>query len=255
MLCATGKPSISAVISAGAFGQLQTFSSGSWIEIYGSNFASDTWQWQGADFNGASAPTSLAGVTATINGKPAYVYFFNAGQVDVLAPADTTTGPMPIVVTSCKTGSDPFTAQKAALAPGLLAPPGFLVNGKQYLVAQFNSDSTFVGNPSVVPGTSRPAKPGDLLVIYGIGFGEADDASGAIVPGTEATDTNTLKNPFSISFGTTPAPVIYDGLAPGFVGLYQFDVTVPQVADGDAQINASLNGVALQQQLFLTVHH
>lgn len=256
VLCSNLKPVIRSVVSASAFGDLPTFTSGSWIEIYGSNFSSDTWQWQGTDFNGVNAPTSLAGITASINGIPAYVWYLRAdgGQINVLAPADPALTSVPVVVKSCTQASDPFMAQKAALVPGLLAPPGFLVNGKQYLVAQFQ-DQTFVGDPSVVPGTSRPAKPGDLLVVYGVGFGEADDASGPIAPGTIATDANTLKNPLTIAFGTTPAPFVYDGLAPGYVGLYQFDITVPNVPDGDTPINVTLNGVPIQQQLYLTIHH
>src|SRR5579863_952726 len=254
VLCSGAKPAINAVVSLSAFGDLPTFASGSWLEVYGSNFASNTWQWQGTDFNGASAPTTLAGVTASINGIPAYVYYLSSGQIDILAPADPTLGSVPVVVNSCTQASDPFTAQKAALVPGLVAPANFLANGKQYLVAQFISDGTFVGNPSVVPGTSRPAKPGDMLVIYGVGFGEADDASGPIAPGTVA-DVSSLKNPLTIEFGTTPAPMVYDGLAPGNVGLYQFDITVPNVPDGDTPINVTLNGVPLQQQLYLAVHH
>jgi uncharacterized protein (TIGR03437 family) len=48
----------------------------------------------------------------------------------------------------------------------------------------------------------------------------------------------------------------YDGLAPGYLGLYQFNITVPQnVPDGDIPINVTLNGVPLQQHLYLAVHH
>jgi uncharacterized protein (TIGR03437 family) len=255
VLCSGSPPVVNSVVSLSAFGERPAFTSGSWLEVYGSNFtaANTSWQWQGTDFSGVNAPTSLAGITASINGIPAYVYYLSAGQIDVLAPADTALASVPVVVSSCTQASAPFTAQRIALAPGLLAPPGFLVNGKQYLAAQFNQDLTFVGNPSVVPGTTRPAKPGDLIVVYGIGFGEADDASGPIAPGTEATDTSTLKNPLTVAFGTTQASLVYAGLAPGNVGLYQFDITVPQVPDGDTPINVTLNGVPLPQQLYLPV--
>ena len=45
----------------------------------------------------------------------------------------------------------------------------------------------------------------------------------------------------------------YAGLAPNAVGLYQFNITVPQVANGDSQINVSVGGVPVQQTLYLTV--
>jgi uncharacterized protein (TIGR03437 family) len=255
VLCPTAAPAISGVVSASAFGALPNFASGSWIEIYGSNFASGTWGWQGADFNGANAPTTLAGINVSVNGQPAYLDFVSSGQVNVQAPADTTTGPVKISVSSCGSGSSPITVQKAALAPGLLAPPGFLVNGKQYLVALF-TDGTYAGDPSIVPGTSRPAKPGDTLYLYGIGFGNVTASDGSsIPPGVVVGKSNSLVNPVSIDFGSTPATVAYDGLAGNFVGLYLIILTVPSVANGDVPINVTQNGKALAQTLYLTVHN
>jgi len=121
-------------------------------------------------------------------------------------------------------------------------------------VAQFQ-DGTYVGDPKVVPGTTRPAKPGELLTIYGIGFGDVTtDSGGSVAPGVVVTETNSLVNPLQFSFGSTAAKVQYAGLAPGNIGLYQFNVTVPSVADGDAAINVKQNGGAVVQSLFLAVH-
>ncbi len=256
VLCTTAAPVVNAVISAGAYGALPTFASGSWVEIYGSNFVSDTWQWTGIDFNGANAPTTLAGVTVSIDGKPAYVWFLSSGQVNALAPADAANGPVRVTLTNCSNTSAAFTAQKTALAPGLLAPPGFLVNGKQYLVALF-TDGTYVGSANSIPGVnSRPAKPGDLLVFYGIGFGDVTASNGSSIPlGTVAASQNGLVNPVTIDFGSAPANIAYAGLSPGYVGLYQFNVTVPNVANGDVPINVTQGGKALEQTLYLTIHN
>lgn len=257
VLCSSTTPVISNVISAGSYGALADFASGSWIEIYGSNIASDTWQWGGIDFNGANAPTTLAGVSVSINDKPAYVYYFNTGQIDVQAPADTSTGPAKITVSSCGNTSVPFTLQKDATAPGLLAPRGFFINGKQYLVAIFQ-DGAYAGNANLIPGLNmRPAKPGDVITFYGIGFGDAKkNADGSsISPGVVVTDLNTLANPLEVRFGSADATISYQGLAGGFVGLYQFNVAVPDVPDGDVPITVTLNGTALPQKTYLTVQH
>ena len=68
-------PAISSggVLSATAFGGFTSVSPGSWIEIYGSNLATNTRSWAGADFNGVNAPTSLDGTTVTIGGKSAFI--------------------------------------------------------------------------------------------------------------------------------------------------------------------------------------
>jgi uncharacterized protein (TIGR03437 family) len=100
---------------------------------------------------------------------------------------------------------------------------------------------------------SRPAKPGDLIIAYGIGFG---DVTPFILPGVIVGQSNTLTNPVTISFGTTPATLSYSGLAGNFVGLYEFCITVPDgLANGDYQINVLQNGANVPQTMYLSVHN
>ena len=54
-------------------------------------------------------------------------------------------------------------------------------------------------------------------------------------------------------FGQTPATLVYSGLAPNFVGLYQFNVTVPNVGAGDMPLNIDIGGVTLNQNCYITV--
>jgi uncharacterized protein (TIGR03437 family) len=209
-------------------------------------------QWACPDFNGANAPTKLDNTSVTINGLPGFVFFSSEGQVNVQAPGnDTFTGATPIVVTNCTKSSQPFNRQKTATAPGLLAPDSFIIGGKQFLVAQF-SDGAYVLNTNAIPGlNSRPAKPGDGITVYGIGFGNTTPPN---PPGIIVSALNSISAPVTLSFGSTPATLTYKGLAPGFVGLYQFNITVPNVADGDHAIAVTLDGTPLQQQpFFLTV--
>jgi uncharacterized protein (TIGR03437 family) len=77
----------------------------------------------------------------------------------------------------------------------------------------------------------------------------------ATFPGVIEEQNNTLANPVTISFGSTIANVSFQGLAGGFVGLYEFYITVPAgLASGDYPINVTQNGVALPQTLYLTVN-
>lgn len=244
-------PTITSVISATDFGARSSFASGSWLEIKGTGLASTARTWGGSDFNGSNAPTSLDGTSATINGKAAFMYYISPTQINVQAPADPATGTaIPIVVTS-SAGMASSSGTKTALAPGMLAPASFNVNGKQYLVAQF-SDGVYVGNTGLISGVaSRPAKPGDTITIYGVGFG---DVIPAIGPGVIVSAQNTLANPVSVQFGSANATLTYQGLSPNFVGLYQFNVVVPTLPDGDYEINVSQGSVALPQTFYLTVH-
>ena len=252
--CMQTKPVITSAVSASDFGGFPSFAAGSWLEIKGTNFIADPSKsrtWQAADFKDPFvAPTNLDGVTASVNGKAAFVYYISPGQVNVQAPADASTGNAQITVSNCAGASSPITLPKAATAPGFLAPAKFRVNGNPYLVAQFFDDA-FVGTPGLIAGYQfRPAKPGDVLRVYGVGFGEVTPA---YQPGAVVNKLNDLVVRPVIRMGGIDAAISYAGLAPGYVGLYQFNFTVPDVASGDVPVTGSLNGVALPQQLYLTV--
>jgi uncharacterized protein (TIGR03437 family) len=261
VICTTGKPAISSINSAGDFGGFSNFASGSWLEIKGSNLADSTRQclgtdhfgcWEGPDFQGTTAPVSFDGAAVMVNGKPAAVSFVSPGQINIQAPEDPATGFVDIVVKNCSTPSDPFRMNKQATAPGLLAPAAFKAGGKQYVVAQL-PNLTFIGNPGSIPGvTLVPAKPGDQLTIYGVGFGDVDPPN---PPGAVTGALNTLVNPVTFALGSTTAAVNYQGLSPGYVGLYQFNIVVPEVPDGDQPLNVSQNGTPLPQSLYLPVKH
>jgi uncharacterized protein (TIGR03437 family) len=73
---------------------------------------------------------------------------------------------------------------------------------------------------------SRPAHAGEYVSLYCTGLGS--------VTNTPYESYPALSDPFSITdftptvtIGGAPATVVFSGLAPGFVGLYQVNVQVP----------------------------
>jgi uncharacterized protein (TIGR03437 family) len=247
----TAPPTITTVQSAGAFNPNAGLASGTWLEIYGSNFSCTTRGWAGSDFQGSNAPTSLDKVGVTIDGIPAYVDYVSPGQVNVQAPDDSHTGAgIQVVLTNSAGPSNGVSMQENSIAPAVLAPPSFIVNGKQWVVAQF-PDQTFVGPVGLIPGLNfRPAKVGETIIIYGIGFGPVSPATPA---GTIAGVANSLTPQPNFRFGQALAKLAYAGLAPGFVGLYQFNVVVPNVGAADMPLNVDIGGVTLKQNTFISV--
>lgn len=240
------------VITAGAFGASTTVSPGSWIEIYGTYLGASTRTWGTADFNGSNAPTSLGGTSVTVGGQPAYVAYVSPGQVNVQVPSNITAGTQPLIL---KTASGTSAAYNLAVgsAPGLYAPPFLTIGGKQYAGALFANSSTWVlpaGNSTGL--TSQPAAPGDTITLYGVGFGTVtpDIPAGRLVGPAELTS---LTSPVQFMFDTTPATVSYQGLAPGLVGLYQFNVEVPDIAASDAVPLTFTQGAAGTQTLYTAV--
>jgi uncharacterized protein (TIGR03437 family) len=250
----TSTPAISLVISATAFGGFKAIAPGTWIEIYGTGLALDTRSWATGDFDGPNAPTSLDGVKVMINGENAFVSYISPSQVNAQVPSDIAFGaPLQVVVMNNSVTTQPYSVMVNGVEPGLLAPSLFSVGGKQYVAALLPDYATYILPTGAVAGvSSRPAKPGETIILFGIGFGLVTPPSpaGAI----EQTGTNKLILPLQISFGGVPAQIVDAGLASGFVGLYQFDVVVPSVPDNTlVPVTFTLAGSLGTQTLYTTV--
>ena len=251
-----GVPAIGSggVVSAAAFGSFTSIAPGSWIEIYGTNLAADTNKWDNF-FSGVNAPTTIDRTSVSIGGQLAFIDYISPGQVNAQVPSNVLTGTQPIVLTTAAGSSATYNITVNATQPGMLAPPSFVVGGKQYVVAQF-PDGTYVLPPNAIPGlSSRQAKPGETIVIYGIGFGPVITGGGGNIPaGQIVQQNNTLALPFQVSIGGAPATLGYDGLAQSAIGLYQFNVVVPTIPDNDAApLTFTLNGASGSQTLFTAV--
>ena len=241
------------VVSASAFGGFTSIGQGSWIEIYGINLALDTRGWTGADFNNGVAPTSLDGVKVSVGGVPAFIDFISPTQIDALVPTNAPTGVQELTVTTATGTSDGFGIIVNQTEPGLLAPSSFLIGDKQYLAALFTDGSFAIPQNAISGVPSRPAKPGDTLIVYGVGFGAV---SGGFAAGTLVNQQNSLTTPVQFLFGTTLATLSYYGLAPSYTGLYQFNVVVPNVPNNNAMpISFTLGGVKGSQTLYIAVQN
>ena len=118
---AQGPVAITKVLNAASF--TAPIEAGSWVMIQGTDLAKDTRLWQSSDFNGNNLPTQLDGTSVTIDGIPAYVEYISPTQINVLAPADSTTGSVNVVVTNNGQASAPATAQLQTYAPAFFMTP------------------------------------------------------------------------------------------------------------------------------------
>jgi uncharacterized protein (TIGR03437 family) len=250
----SGPPSIETggVVTASSWGDFSSAAPGSWIEIYGSNLATTSRQWAASDFTGSTAPTSLNGTSVTIGGQSAFIDFVSPLQVDAQVPSNVGSGSQLVVVKTPSGAQATSTITVAQTDPGLLAPSLFLVGSKQYVAALFNDSVTYVMPAGVISGvTSRPASPGDTITLYGVGFGPVTPNTPA---GQIASGNTQIASSLQIYFGGTQAASSYAGLSPGSVGLYQFDVVVPNVAAGNAvPITFMLGGANGAQTLYTAV--
>ncbi|MEO8370105.1 MAG: hypothetical protein ABI806_12970, partial [Candidatus Solibacter sp.] len=100
--------------------------------------------------------------------------------------------------------------------------------------------------------TTVAAKPGDVLILWGTGFGPTTPpvAAGIQVPGDRVYNSS----PVTVKIGTADAQVFGAALSPGFVGLYQVAIQVPaSLADGDYPLVATVSGASSPTGVTLTV--
>lgn len=237
------------LVSDTEFGGFSSVAPGTWIEIHGSNLANHTRYWTLADFHGDQAPTSLDGITVTIGGQTAFIDYISPNQINAQIPSNVGVGPQELRVTTAAGASNSQMITVNEIQPGLLAPASLVIGGKQYTEA-FSPDWTLSLPAGAMAGaTAHPARPGDTIVLYGVGFGP-------VTPNIEAGDRvqqlNSLTLPFQVFLGGVPATVSYAGLAPGMVGLYQFNVVVPDTDPGDAVPLTFTLGVSSGQQVLYT---
>ncbi len=247
---AGGAPTISAggVVNGASF--VSGIVPGSWLTIQGTNLATglpaqgfDTWD---KAIVGGKLPTVLDGNSVLVAGKPAYVYFVSPTQINVQAP-DVGTGPVPVTVTNANGTSAAVTATVATTAPAFFLWPN------SQAVATRAADNSFAMKAGTYAGlTTAAAKPGEVLILWGTGFGPTSPvvAAGIQVPSDKLYSCSTV----SVKLGTTSPAVYGCALSPGYAGLYQVVITLPStMADGDYPLVATVNGVSSPSGVVLSI--
>jgi len=226
-------PTISGVHPASS--ALNAIQPGSWASIYGSGLASTAANWNN-DF-----PASLGHVTVTINAKSAYLSYVSPTQINLQAPDDSTAGNVNVVVTNSN-GSATSTVQLAPMSPSfILFDDGKHVAG--YIPTPNGTGAYGGGTYDVVgpvgafPFSTRPVKPSEILILYGVGFGPTNPPVPAGSPFSGAAPTI---NSVAFTVGGVPAYQWFSGISEA--GLYQFNITVPNVGSGDQVVQATVNG-------------
>jgi uncharacterized protein (TIGR03437 family) len=193
-------------------------------QVYGSGLAATT-----VSPGVLPLPTTFNGTFMLIGGISAPLYYLSNGQLDVQIPSELAPNQQYATIVS---------ANGALTLPDQIdvipAVPGVVASSDGQIVAQHGLDYSLVN-------AGHPAKPGEYLIIYLAGMGATNPgvASGAVSPLAPATLQPT------VTLDGQAAAVIYAGLTPGSVGLYQINFQVPASAQtGDLSVVVTQNGMA-----------
>jgi uncharacterized protein (TIGR03437 family) len=222
------------------------FASGTWLTIRGTKLASTTRTWQASDFNGRALPTALDGVQVKINNRLAYIYYISPTQLNVLAPDDPVTGPVPVQVITRDSASAIVTVNKSPVAPAFFS---YSAQSGRYVIAQDAVSYALLGPPGLLGAgvVTTPARPGENITLYATGLGATTPATNT---GETVVSALPVAAPVQVTIGGQPAAVAYAGLIGS--GLYQVNVVVPALLPGDARIELR-TGTGRSQTAFLAV--
>jgi uncharacterized protein (TIGR03437 family) len=197
-----------AAFSAGGVVNPATFTSGiapgGLMSIFGSGLA--------------AAPSSAgAATTANFDGIPAAVIAATPFQVNAQVPASLTPGQHVLTVDS------PFGPASQTVAVSQFAPAIFLLSDGVTGAVE-NQDGT-LNSPS------NPLSRGQVLVVYATGLG-------AVTAGMSGLST--VNTAVTAVVNGIELPVAYAGFAPGFIGLYQINISIPTATPPGAGISLTL---------------
>jgi uncharacterized protein (TIGR03437 family) len=198
--------------------------------LYGTNLAFGTAAVTASNLNAGTLPTSLDGVSVLVYNTAAPLLFVSPGQINFIVPYGLLPGMVTVVVDRQNQAGPVVTIQLDATAPGL-----FLWNGNMAIATHLNG--------SLVSSTA-PAKAGEIIVLYAAGLGSVSPAttSGRLAPSAASM---VAKPQMQVLLNSTPCPaasVLYAGLAPGFAGLYQINLTLPTPVPVNPQIQIAVAG-------------
>jgi uncharacterized protein (TIGR03437 family) len=210
-------PAIGLAAVTGAAGYAAVVAPGEIASLFGTAFAAIP-----ATALEHSLPTQLSGVSVTVNGVPAPLFYAAPFQVNFQIPFETAPGAAQIQVTS-GAGTAMLSVPVAQAAPGI-----FTLNA-----SGSGAGAIEHGVTGQLVSSANPAAAGEIVSIYCTGLGAVSPAaaSGTAPP---APPPQTVL-PVQVSVASIPAQVTFAGLAPGFVGLYQVNAMVPPGAPSGVQ--------------------
>jgi uncharacterized protein (TIGR03118 family) len=218
-----GAPSFTSAGIQNAASAGPTIGTNSFVAIFGGGLSATTHKWGGSDFVNNALPTSLQGVSVSINGEPAYIDFISPLQIDILVPPDVPAGPVQIQVTSNGLPSAMIPATMSSVAPAFFDFGPVNAAGNQYIAAT-HADGTPGGPPNYVTGVnSTPFTEGEIIILYGTGFGPTNPP---VPNGKLITTAAKLATTPTVTIGGQTAEVQFAGVSEA--GLYQFNVVVPK---------------------------
>jgi len=206
---ASAQPSVTAVVNAASYSG--AVAPGCWAAIYGSGLAQSE-----SLAPSVPLPLRLNDVSVTFDGRPAPLLYVSSKQVNALVPFDV---PIP--------SSAGRAVAMVVTAPGGSSSP-YYVRLERSAPAIYTRDSSGQGKAWYFDAGFRPLDlvGNDPIILYAACLGPTDPAPSSSQVGGNATEPlNRVADSIDVYVGDRRADVLFAGLAPGFPGIYQLNVS------------------------------
>lgn len=221
-----------------ASGEASTaFTAGQYISIYGTGLSPNL-----KVFSGSELPLALSRVSVSFDNPsqsvsvPGRIHFVSDSQINVQIPwevAGLATVSMKVSIGLFSSAVQTLNLRAANPAAFEYTEPG---SNRRYIAA-------LDGNFALI-SSSNPARRGQVAQLYVNGLGAVNNTpgSGQISPSNPLASTNATPQ---VTIGGRVAQLLFSGLAPGIVGLYQINVVVPNDAatGNDVELSIVQSGV------------
>ena len=244
--CSNPRPTLTRVVSDAT--GLDALSPNMLLKITGANLQNAGIQRSAGIGNYVNGfyPKQFSCVAVEINGQRAAILNATPSELTVQAPWIIDPGPHVVTVIANPGKANELRSDVGTVMASMVAPAFYTVEDK-FVRARLAADGTVIGDPDVLAG-SRPAKPGEVVLISGTGFGLTDPVwqNGEI-----ALFEAKVTLPYTVMLGETVltgADAQYLGLTVGSIsGLQQLRIRIPDdTADGLIPIVVTINGIATQ---------
>ncbi|MGI8745554.1 MAG: hypothetical protein ACR2NN_23875 [Bryobacteraceae bacterium] len=198
--------------------------------IYGTGLAYTTKAITPQDIRGGMLPTVLpgTGVRVLVGNVPASIYFVSPTQINFLVPSSLLPGTATVQVALDSLAGPAVTVQIVATTPAL------------FQLDQQNAIATRADGSVVTP--DNPARSGEYVVLYATGLGQTTPPVGVGEVPAGAAQIKQLSD-LKVSLGGVAVDarqIVYAGVSPGFGGLYQINLKLPDSLNENPEIRVGL---------------
>ena len=201
--------------------------------LYGRDLAFTTRAVSKDDLYNGTLPTTLlgTGVRLLVGGNLAFLYYVSPTQINFLIPPNLPPGPRQIQLVLDGRAAESVRIELASVSPAL-----FAADPETALATHLDGS---------LLTAEKPATPGEIVILYATGLGDTRPRFAAgQMPNIVAWIERRAE--FQITLDGEPvdrAAILYAGVAPGFAGLYQINLKVPDTLRRNPQIRIGFNEV------------